>query len=530
MPGLFARKIVCLTFLLTLALPRAVSADEDPRIADLLGQAVVAYKAAVEETKALLTQGQKNVPVPEPPSLELDCNEGIVDLLNGDLVEHYIREASEPENTLLRRLLAARAATRLLSDVPLNQLLATEKARQLMQKNPDDYPDRFTYEMMLLTRLKEKVRKLLAAYPGKPDKLLAISAFACVVNRSMALLGEMDEQLFAELARWEVNILNVLMQKLVKEHDYGQVEPILKVLRFATLTGSDDPAVLDFYERLRSALTFRLEATYSLDREKEWRWITKSQFPLVWVVPEKEKTAQAGAGDDDAAKAEAEAAKAARAGEQARDASARAAFDDAFGAGKDAVGADGTQSKAAGESGSGSASNPGPASDADVAERERLARAALEEPPAATALWEQTKEDIAAALKEKPTFAVAGSGEAKAAFTHKTVKDAKGRAPNFTVLARIENLDACNGTATVILDGFAPDSETYTHCGESKGAALLSAFWTALFAPNRAGGVYSFPVTLNNRSATAISQTIHGGTEGPVTGEFAIKLIHNPGK
>ena len=102
------------------------------------------------------------------------------------------------------------------------------------------------------------------------------------------------------------------------------------------------------------------------------------------------------------------------------------------------------------------------------------------------------------------------------------------RAPSFPVGAKIEDFDACLGSATVIIDQFYSETETYlTHDGFPAELPMLQSAWIMMFEDRQSGGAYAFKVPLNNLNATAIDRQIRV-IMGVFDGTLTIKLEHRP--
>lgn len=102
------------------------------------------------------------------------------------------------------------------------------------------------------------------------------------------------------------------------------------------------------------------------------------------------------------------------------------------------------------------------------------------------------------------------------------------QAPSFPVGAKIEDFDACLGSATVIIDQFYSETETYlTHDGFPAELPMLQSAWIMMFEDRQSGGAYAFKVPLNNLNATAIDRQIRV-IMGVFDGTLTIKLEHRP--
>lgn len=99
---------------------------------------------------------------------------------------------------------------------------------------------------------------------------------------------------------------------------------------------------------------------------------------------------------------------------------------------------------------------------------------------------------------------------------------------SFPVSAKIDDFDACLGNATVVIDQFYAETETYfTKNGPPTELPILQSAWIMMFEDRMAGGAYSFKVPLNNRTPIAIDRKIRV-VMGVFDGTLTIKLKHKP--
>lgn len=102
------------------------------------------------------------------------------------------------------------------------------------------------------------------------------------------------------------------------------------------------------------------------------------------------------------------------------------------------------------------------------------------------------------------------------------------QAPSFPVGAKIEDFDACLGSATLIVDQFYAQTETYlTHDGFPAELPTVQWAWIMMFEERQSGGAFAFKVPINNLNATAIDRQIRV-IMGVFDGTLTIKLVHRP--
>lgn len=182
---------------------------------------------------------KRPIEVPVPPAIPIKCHHDTEDQDDGKVAK-YIKDFEKPESDLIKALLAARTT---------------------IEASTGESPD-FTVELRLVWRLIKKGNMLIRQYKGQEDMFWAVAAVTLNVERQSALLGEAlpEEQSFMPvLAEWAQSIAQKYLNDLVRNHEYKNIHPILKLARSAALLGS--PAARDFMEKLRQALTFQLETT-----------------------------------------------------------------------------------------------------------------------------------------------------------------------------------------------------------------------------------------------------------------------------
>ena len=101
-------------------------------------------------------------------------------------------------------------------------------------------------------------------------------------------------------------------------------------------------------------------------------------------------------------------------------------------------------------------------------------------------------------------------------------------APDFPVQARFEDFDPCAGSVTLLLTPLHPLSETAHVDGESIDWPLLKISWEVSFEDKlQEDGLYRFPLTLRNRDAAAVDETLENDVpENVVT--LRMTLTHKP--
>lgn len=102
------------------------------------------------------------------------------------------------------------------------------------------------------------------------------------------------------------------------------------------------------------------------------------------------------------------------------------------------------------------------------------------------------------------------------------------QATSFPVGGKIEDFDACLGSATVVVDQFYAQTETYlTHDGFPAELPIVQWAWIMMFEDRQSGGAFAFKVPVKNLNATAIDRDIRV-IMGVFDGTLTIKLVHRP--
>ncbi len=220
-------------------------------IADFRRQAA----AAIAPAKALVKQ--QDIPVPVPPTLQLECNDEILDILNQELVGHFAKEAGNPENDLISALVGVLRQGQILG---IHDPAFEEQANGLVAS--------------LIARNEKKALSLIRTYRGQPDKSMAITPFVVGVLKNAELLGATGApehaQLLSGLGSYLESLLKPMLDDYKNKHDYRKFGSIMLVAKQVALVGSDDTAQ-EAVNKLFAATQFDVETTFTLDYpEQEW--------------------------------------------------------------------------------------------------------------------------------------------------------------------------------------------------------------------------------------------------------------------
>jgi len=241
----------------------AYAADDldDPQIAQMLEQARQQYKALADQARALLKDG--DIDVPRPPSVPLRCTDEDETRDNQESLDAFARAFGDPEMTLIGKMLAAQRNLQLLGE-------------------PDTG---FSLEVRLLGRQARKARLLIDEYGQDVDNLPAITSAVLGVARNLQLLGGDDDgtagQLVAELPALYERAIEALLDELVADHEYRNIGAILEAARALQLLGSSSGYTTEaLFERLAGALNFDLELTYTAQLVDNQHWVLEASFPV----------------------------------------------------------------------------------------------------------------------------------------------------------------------------------------------------------------------------------------------------------
>lgn len=250
----------------------------DPALADREATAR-AERAAVEKDIAQLLKTA--VETPRPPALDLSCEEdAVTQTLTAELVNAWVREASEPEASLLIRLTNAHRAL---------QLLGADDATS------------YATEEKLAARLVTKAKAVMAAHAGTRDTVLPVVGLVRAASQLAGILGqaETSAELQAALGAWLSPLVPGMLTDLRDKHDYAMVTTVMRLLRqlnsLGLETGSADLA--DAMDKIRAAMRFQLTLDYQFTvtgaNGNVESFHLKAEFPVQFELGGGEKTARA---------------------------------------------------------------------------------------------------------------------------------------------------------------------------------------------------------------------------------------------
>jgi hypothetical protein len=230
----------------------ATNESDESRGEEILRRLSQNYDEARKAVNKLLKQP---IAVEEAPSIPITCEDdpGQPD----ERAKAYVDAAVKPEWDLIQRLLSIQHDMDLVG-------MANEI---------------FVLEKHLMERQKKKAQELMKSTMGKPEKVLAVYAFAIFVDHQMNLMGFPGEkELGLQITEWLPTSIKPLLNDLVQKHDYKKVGPLVKLLRLAEDIGSKSSTVQSFLDDLKAALSFELQLTFAIDYGAER--IIESIFPV----------------------------------------------------------------------------------------------------------------------------------------------------------------------------------------------------------------------------------------------------------
>lgn len=126
----------------------------------------------------------------------------------------------------------------------------------------------------------------------------------------------------------------------------------------------------------------------------------------------------------------------------------------------------------------------------------------------------------------RPLLAGSGTGT-YASYTDPDPVPLRMTAADFEVAATVEDLDPCAGTASVAVDRFFADTETYHTQASSDDEPRMMWAFDILYDDRRDGGRYRFEVPLRNLNAAAVEHAV-AAEMNAFAGTFTIRLTHRP--
>lgn len=215
-------------------------------IEEAQGLAAEAYKAVLEEAKALLKTPVTAPPIPADYSFECRDEENASQNRNREL-DAYIRSALDPEYGLAGRLVGA--------------------GYQVAQLGGET--DAFYYAGLLLQRDLKKADKLIRTYRNDNDKLIPVMNLTFKLLKEMGALGaDVPPGYMETFSEWMARAADDQIRKIREEHDYKALSPAIALAKGSAIMASDFSASTqfthEFLEKIKKAMTFKVKYEVSL--------------------------------------------------------------------------------------------------------------------------------------------------------------------------------------------------------------------------------------------------------------------------
>lgn len=226
-------------------------------------------KETTQQVRQLLKQPITVLPA---PALGIECEKDeVTRMLTSQLVQQYVRQASEPEAGLLKQLAAARGE---------------------LQRLGADAGESYELESQLADRLIAKAQLLLKTTKNERDKVPAVLGFALRAGQLAALLNDKgrEQQVLSAAAAWLSELVPAIVKDIKTKHDYALVGALLDVTRAANLSGleSGNVDVTKVFEQIEAAMQFDLTLTFDLKsvgaNGSTEEWTLKSVIPLKFTL------------------------------------------------------------------------------------------------------------------------------------------------------------------------------------------------------------------------------------------------------
>ena len=171
------------------------------------------------------------------------------------LLDEYIKDFGKPEMDVLTALMSA------------------EKNKQLTSMSDKDMEWDTTLELQVAGRLIKKADELIKRYNMKDENMfVAVEAAAYFAENQYGILAagvkgaerEYEQSLMPQLVPWAQQIAEKYLTGLEKDHEYKNIHPVYKMARYMGFLGVGDNATAKLLERLKKALTFKIETVNKL--------------------------------------------------------------------------------------------------------------------------------------------------------------------------------------------------------------------------------------------------------------------------
>jgi hypothetical protein len=229
--------------------------------AALMTLAEARYRELQASAREVLADRQLEVPV--PPALPLQCVRGDEAAANEAAMSAFREAFADPEIVLVQQMLAVGTDLQLLGS-------QTEV---------------FTTEKELVARSVSKARALFLEYGNDVSYLPAVGAVLLNALRNAQLLGTADPEIdadFAELAAMYRRQIQGLLDELIEQHEYRNVQAILDMERWAALLVGAKGGPEELLASIEGAMRFELQLSYTLVIGGNQTYVFESSIPVRW--------------------------------------------------------------------------------------------------------------------------------------------------------------------------------------------------------------------------------------------------------
>jgi len=238
------------------------NADNDDELNKMRDR--VTAEAQVLSTQVKNFLKNKDIQVPVPPSLPIECVDPAYGHANSISIQEFVENASQPEKSLIEAL---------EKNVYTQQLLAS--------KDSDLTP----LISELYWRLEKKAALLIKTYSKQPEKFMAITSFALRVNKDEGLVGVVEQNSFLNIiANWADQLIKPELKEVINNHDYKKANAAYNLLKWASTVGVENTDIIDLLNKISRALTFKVKIT--LDQydgtPTKFHWVTESETTVFW--------------------------------------------------------------------------------------------------------------------------------------------------------------------------------------------------------------------------------------------------------
>ncbi|MDD2428491.1 MAG: hypothetical protein PHQ85_02795 [Eubacteriales bacterium] len=256
------KALCCLICMLIAAAPCFADASQDAQISGLLRETQMKYDELIRQADAVM---KEPITFPEPPSTCVSCADAGKAETDSHSLNDFQETFSAPEGPLC------------------TQMLEMQRKLQLLGSYPG-----YEKEAALMGRLAQKALTLITDYGRDFEKVPAIALVATKTATDIQLLG-LDEDdrstaLMDAVSAMYEKAIEEMFRRLVEEHDYAMVQPILDGARASLLlSGASGVDLEEILSRLQNSLCFELTINYNFEQTGNHRWVERAVLEVTAV-------------------------------------------------------------------------------------------------------------------------------------------------------------------------------------------------------------------------------------------------------